>query len=203
MCVNLLRKTVKKCLQLAETHKHRSIALPAVSGGIFGFPLELCTYTIVSSIKETLEESKGNSSLKQVHLVGFAQDNIQAFSKAFREVFSDSSLSYGSPHRVSTVPQPTPRKTPKRIKNFPFVTTQEGLNIVLQIGSIEDATVSVLNYVLLKYQVGPFVSSFKTDKHKTSVIGEHWHEISSWYCTSCGEPVSLIDFQLPPALNFC
>ncbi|NWX59781.1 PAR14 polymerase, partial [Promerops cafer] len=144
MCVNLLRKTVKNCLQLAETHNHRSIALPAISGGIFGFPLELCTYSIVSSIKETLEESKGSSSLKEVHLVGFAQDNIQAFSKAFREVFSDSSPSYRSLHCVSTVPQPRQRKASQHIENFPFITTQEGLNIVLQTGSIEDATTSIV-----------------------------------------------------------
>ncbi|NXR48585.1 PAR14 polymerase, partial [Hippolais icterina] len=145
MCVNLLRKTVKNCLQLAEKHKHRSIALPAISGGIFGFPLELCTYSIVSSIKETLEESKGNTSLKEVHLVGFAQDNlIQAFSKAFREVFSDSSPSYRPLHHVSTVPQRRQRKTSQRIKNFPFITTQEGLNIVLETGSIEDATTSIV-----------------------------------------------------------
>ncbi|NXA93472.1 PAR14 polymerase, partial [Melanocharis versteri] len=143
-CVNLLKKAVKNCLQLAETHKHRSIALPAISGGIFGFPLDLCTYSIVSSIKETLEESKGNSSLKEVHLVGFAQDNIQAFSKAFREVFSDSSPSYTSLPHVSPVPQPRQRKTSQRIQNFPFITTQEGLDIVLQTGSIEDATTSVV-----------------------------------------------------------
>ncbi|NXQ57750.1 PAR14 polymerase, partial [Anthoscopus minutus] len=142
MSVNLLRKTVKKCLQVAEIHKHRSIALPAISGGIFGFPLELCTYSIVSSIKETLEESRGNSSLKEVHLVGFTQENIQAFSKAFREVFSDSSLSYQSLGHV-IVPQPRQRKT-QHIKNFPFITTEEGLNIVLQTGSIEDATTSIV-----------------------------------------------------------
>ncbi|NXQ10158.1 PAR14 polymerase, partial [Peucedramus taeniatus] len=144
MCVNLLRKTVKNCLQLAETYNHRSIALPAISGGIFGFPMELCTYSIVSSIKETLEESKGSSSLKEVHLVGFAQDNIQAFSKAFREVFPDSSASYRSLHHVSTVPQSRQRRTSNRIKNFPFITTQEGLNIILQTGSIEDATTSIV-----------------------------------------------------------
>ncbi|NXP65862.1 PAR14 polymerase, partial [Chloropsis cyanopogon] len=142
-CVNLLRKTVKNCLQLAVTHKHRSIALPAISGGIFGFPLELCTYSIVSSIKETLEESEGNSSLKEVHLVGFGQDDIQAFSKAFKEVFSDSSASYRLQHHVSTVPQPRQR-TSKCIKKFPLITTQEGLNIVLQTGSIEDATTSIV-----------------------------------------------------------
>ncbi|NWT65407.1 PAR14 polymerase, partial [Prunella himalayana] len=144
MCVNLLKKTVKNCLELADVNGHRSIALPAISGGIFGFPMELCTYSIVSSIKETLEESRGNSSLKEVHLVGFAQDNIQAFSKAFRAVFSDSSASYRSLHHVSTVPQPRQRRTSKRIKNFPFITTQEGLNIMLQTGSIEDATTSIV-----------------------------------------------------------
>ncbi|NWR47031.1 PAR14 polymerase, partial [Regulus satrapa] len=143
LCVNLLRKTVKNCLRLAETHMHRSIALPAISGGIFGFPLELCTYSIMSSIKETLEESKGHSSLKEVHLVGFARDNIQAFSKAFREVFSDSSASCRSLHRVNTVPQPRKRRS-QHIKNFPCITTQEGLTIVLQTGSIEEATTSIV-----------------------------------------------------------
>uniref|UniRef100_A0A8C3JTV8 Macro domain-containing protein n=1 Tax=Calidris pygmaea TaxID=425635 RepID=A0A8C3JTV8_9CHAR len=67
-CVFLLRKTVKKSLQLAEMYNHRSIALPAISGGIFGFPVELCTSSIVSSIRETLEESMGDTSLKEVHL---------------------------------------------------------------------------------------------------------------------------------------
>ncbi|NWX37774.1 PAR14 polymerase, partial [Notiomystis cincta] len=143
-CTWLLKKTVKKCLQLAEIYSHRSIALPAISGGIFGFPLEQCTYSIVSSVRETLEESRGNSSLKEVHLVGFAQDNIQAFSKAFTEVFPDSSLSYGSLHQASTVPQHSQRKISKHIVNFPFITTQEGLNIVLQTGNIEDATTSII-----------------------------------------------------------
>ncbi|NXS80180.1 PAR14 polymerase, partial [Erpornis zantholeuca] len=143
-CMWLLKKTVKKCLQLAEIYDHRSIALPAISGGIFGFPLELCTYSIVLSIKETLEESRGNSSLKEIHLVAFAQDNIQAFSKAFRKVFSDSSPFYESLPEASAVPQPRQRKISQHIKNFPFITTEEGLNIVLQTGSIEDASTSVV-----------------------------------------------------------
>ncbi|NWW79438.1 PAR14 polymerase, partial [Climacteris rufus] len=143
MCVDLLRKTVKNCLKLAETYNHRSIALPAISGGIFVFPLELCTYSIVSSIKETLEESKGNSSLKEVHLVALAQDYIQAFSKAFREVFSDFSPSYRPLHQASTVPQPRKHQISQGSENS-FITTAEGLNIVLQTGSIEDATTSIV-----------------------------------------------------------
>ncbi|NXM84284.1 PAR14 polymerase, partial [Oenanthe oenanthe] len=136
-CTWLLKKTVKKCLQLAEAHNHCSIALPAISGGIFGFPLEVCTYSIVSSVMETLEEFKGNSSLKEVHLVGFAKDNIQAFRKAFKKVFPGSLPAC----RPSHVPQPSRKK---RFKNFPVITTQEGLDIVLRTGNIKDATTSIV-----------------------------------------------------------
>ncbi|NWH50637.1 PAR14 polymerase, partial [Fregata magnificens] len=142
-CVYLLRKTVKKSLQLAETFNHRSIALPAISGGIFGFPLELCTYSIVSSIKETLEESMGDGSLKEIHLVDIAQNNIQAFSKALREVFSDYSPSCRSQHQTSTVHQPRKSKISQNSKNF-LVTTEEGLDIMLKKGSIEDTTTDIV-----------------------------------------------------------
>ncbi|NWY57592.1 PAR14 polymerase, partial [Chionis minor] len=143
-CVYLLKKTVKKSLQLAETFNHRSIALPALSGGIFGFPLELCTYSIVSSIKETLEESMGESSLKEVHLVDIVPNNIQAFCKALREVFSDSFPSYKPLSQTDTVHQPRKIKITHNSKNFPLVTTEEGLHILLKKGSIEDATTDVV-----------------------------------------------------------
>ncbi|NXG59232.1 PAR14 polymerase, partial [Hemiprocne comata] len=136
-CLSLLKKVVKKSLQLAETYHHCSIALPAISGGIFGFPLQTCARSIVSSIKETLEESKSDSSLKEVHLVDIAQDSIQAFSKALREVFSPSHMSL---HHVASVLQPRKSRTSQNWNNFPSLTTEEGLDIVLRKGSIEDAT---------------------------------------------------------------
>ncbi|NXC88526.1 PAR14 polymerase, partial [Cercotrichas coryphoeus] len=140
-CMWVLKMTVKKCLLLADEYNHCSIALPAISGGIFGFPPQICADSIVSSVKETLEEFKGNCRLKEVHLVGFTKDNIQAFRKAFRKVFSGSSPSCRPSHHVSTVPQPSQKK---RIKNFPVITTQEGLDIVLRTGNIEDATTSIV-----------------------------------------------------------
>ncbi|KAM9010019.1 protein mono-ADP-ribosyltransferase PARP14 [Ara ararauna] len=143
-CVCLLRQTVKKSLQLAETFHHRSIALPTISGGIFGFPLELCTYSIVASIKETLQESKGDISLKEIHLVDITQNKIQAFSKALEEVFSDYPPLYASLHQTSTVHQPRKRKISQNGKNFPLVTTEEGLDIILEEGSIEDATTDIV-----------------------------------------------------------
>ncbi|NWI93203.1 PAR14 polymerase, partial [Pitta sordida] len=143
-CVDLLRKTVKNTLHQAEIYNCRSIALPAISGGIFGFPLELCTYSIVSSIKETLEGSMGDSSLREVHLVAVSQDNIQAFSKALREVFPDSSPPHRSLHQASTAPQSRKRRISQHSKKVPLIRTEEGLDILLQTGSIEDVTTSVV-----------------------------------------------------------
>ncbi|NXP49794.1 PAR14 polymerase, partial [Heliornis fulica] len=139
-CVYLLRRTVKKSLQLAETFNYSSIALSTISGGNFGFPLELCTYSIVSSIKETLEESMGDSSLKEVHLVDVTQTNIQAFIKALTEVFSDYSPSHSSKHQTSTASHPRKSKITQKSQNFPLLTTEEGIDIMVKKGNIEDAT---------------------------------------------------------------
>nr|XP_009675518.1 PREDICTED: poly [ADP-ribose] polymerase 14 [Struthio camelus australis] len=143
-CVFLLRKTVKKCLQLAETYNHRSIALPSISAGIFGFPLRLCTYSIVSSIKETLEESMGDSSLKEVHLVDVAEKNVQAFSEALKEVFSDNLLPPSSVCQTDTDNKPRKSRSSKNSERLMMVTTEEGLDIILKKGSIEDATTDIV-----------------------------------------------------------
>ncbi|XP_054237374.1 protein mono-ADP-ribosyltransferase PARP14-like [Indicator indicator] len=145
-CVFLLKKTVKKSLQLAEEFNHHSIALPAGSAEIFSFPLELYTYSIVSSIRETLEESMGESSLKEVHLVDIAQHNIEAFSKALKKVFL-------SPNK--SLHQPQKSKISQNSEDLPLVTTEEGLHIILTKGSIEDAkTDVVVNSVAQDLQLG-------------------------------------------------
>ncbi|NXK44053.1 PAR14 polymerase, partial [Chauna torquata] len=142
-CVWLLRKTIKNSLQLAETYNHRSIAFPSVSGGIFGFPLQRCANSIVSSIKETLEEFRGESSLKEVHLVDIVEDNVQAFVKELKEVFSDYAPPCRPAHQTDTVHRPSNRKTQNSM-NFALVTTEEGLDVMLKKGSIEDATTDVV-----------------------------------------------------------
>ena len=139
-CVYLLKKTIKKSLQLAETYNHRSIAFPSVSGGIFGFPLHKCVNAIVSAIKKTLEEFKRDSSLKEIHLVDITEDNVQAFIKALKEVFSDDVPLNNPVHQTSIVHRPTKRIASRSNMNFALVTTEEGLNIMLKKGNIEDAS---------------------------------------------------------------
>ncbi|CAN0224148.1 unnamed protein product [Bubo scandiacus] len=142
-CVYLLRKTVKKSLQLAETYNHHSIALPAISGGIFGFPLQTCADSIVSSIKETLEESMGDSSLKEVHLVDVAEETVQVLSETVKNVFTVKSsspiplTSYWENRKVR-------ESQDKRKEDLRVVTTKEGLRIQVEARNVQEAMTDVI-----------------------------------------------------------
>ncbi|XP_038038196.2 protein mono-ADP-ribosyltransferase PARP14 isoform X1 [Anas platyrhynchos] len=175
-CVYLLKEAVKKSLRLAETYNHRSIAFPSVSGGIFGFPLQKCAETIVSSIKETLEEFRGENSLKEIHLVDVTADKVQAFTEALRKAFLYSEPSSRSFRETKVVRQPTKRKA-QTSTSFSSVTTEEGLNIKLEKGSIEDATTDAVVVTVakdLQLNNGPLGKALLSKAG--TVLQEHLHE---------------------------
>ncbi|XP_010074343.1 PREDICTED: poly [ADP-ribose] polymerase 14-like [Pterocles gutturalis] len=157
-CVNLLRKTVKNSLRLAETYNHHSIALPAISGGFFGFPLQTCADSIVSSIKETLEEFMGDSSLKEVHLVDYAEETVQVLSETVKKVFTakTSPPKLPTPRLVDCKPRETQKE--KRKEDLHMVTTKEGLRIRVEEKNVQEATTDVIVNSVgtdLKFGVGP------------------------------------------------
>ncbi|XP_070804747.1 protein mono-ADP-ribosyltransferase PARP14-like [Pituophis catenifer annectens] len=149
-CIQLLKKVVRESLKLAEKSGHRSIAIPAISSGIFGFPIKECTHSILTAIKETLEESSENGSLKQICLVDTTPQTVQAFSDALHKVFK------------SGPPQPTPLPSPSvgqllESKDL-VVTSDEGLKLIVEEKGIEDATTDVIVSTIgedLKLGVGP------------------------------------------------
>ncbi|XP_051478711.1 protein mono-ADP-ribosyltransferase PARP14-like [Apus apus] len=152
-CLSLIKATVKKSLQLAETYNYRSIALPAVSGGIFGFPLQTCTHSIVSSIKETLEESKLDSSLKEVHLVDDVEEVVQVLSETVKRVFTAKSFSV-----ILRMPRSESCKMKESQEDLQVVTTNEGLCIRVEEKNIQEATTDVIVNSVgkdLKFGVGP------------------------------------------------
>ncbi|KAM9287600.1 protein mono-ADP-ribosyltransferase PARP14 isoform 2-T2 [Morus bassanus] len=161
-CVYLLRKTVKKSLQLAETYNHRSIALPAISGGTFGFPLQKCANSIVCSIRETLEESMGDSNLKEVHLVDDVEETVQVLSETVKKVFSSSLKP-----RTLCLENLKLRESQKEKRreglqmagdDLQVVTTNEGLRIRVEEKNVQEATTDVIVNSVgtdLKFGVGP------------------------------------------------
>nr|XP_056717390.1 protein mono-ADP-ribosyltransferase PARP14-like [Euleptes europaea] len=154
-CILQLKKAVRESLHLAETYNHRSIAIPAISSGIFGFPLKECAHCIVTAIKESLEESSESGCVKKICLVDVSDNTIQAFTDALNEVFRDGSPRPESP----TPPQRDTQPSEKAVReDLPVVFSREGLKLMLVEKGIEEAMTDVVVGSIgsdLKLGVGP------------------------------------------------
>ena len=81
---NKLASAVTGSLRLADELKCSSIALPAISTGIFGFPKDRAARIIFSAIEKYFVDYS-SSSLKTVKLVLFDQPTVDVFLKFWRE----------------------------------------------------------------------------------------------------------------------
>jgi O-acetyl-ADP-ribose deacetylase len=79
-----LAEAIHGSLSLADKLNLDSIALPALSTGIFGFPKTLAAHTMYSTIREYLA---GNPStdLKLIRLVLFDPETVQAFLNTWEQ----------------------------------------------------------------------------------------------------------------------
>ncbi|MEA1996337.1 MAG: macro domain-containing protein [Gemmatimonadota bacterium] len=71
-------------LKLADTHGLESIALPAVSTGIFGYPVDRCARIMLETTVEYLKS--GGHSLKKVIFCLFDSQTLAEFEKALAEL---------------------------------------------------------------------------------------------------------------------
>lgn len=74
----LLRSAHRRCLELAVEHQCRSIGFPAISTGIYGFPIDLAAEHALDEIRKFLIET--NAAL-QVKFVLFDAGSYAAFAR--------------------------------------------------------------------------------------------------------------------------
>jgi len=77
-----LESAVRESLRVADQLKCSSIAMPAISTGIFGFPKERAAKIIFSTIEKYFEEN-ASSGLKIVKLVFFDQPTLDVFLRSW------------------------------------------------------------------------------------------------------------------------
>ncbi|XP_075173094.1 protein mono-ADP-ribosyltransferase PARP14-like isoform X2 [Anomaloglossus baeobatrachus] len=141
-CERLLRRAITTSLELASENGHSSIAMPAVSAGIFGFPLKECAQNILDAIMDYVE--KGSAScLQRIHLVDMNLQTTNIFSELLKSRFGGKKIS-GTPAArgpqtpirpvISEKPQVTVRSEAEEVG------TPEGLIIRLVHKKIQDAT---------------------------------------------------------------
>jgi O-acetyl-ADP-ribose deacetylase (regulator of RNase III) len=76
---------VNGSLRVADEQGLASIAFPAISTGIFGFPKDRAANVMLGTIREYFD---GPSKLKLVRLVLFDNSTITAFETAWHDHFS-------------------------------------------------------------------------------------------------------------------
>ncbi|XP_045143481.1 protein mono-ADP-ribosyltransferase PARP9 isoform X1 [Echinops telfairi] len=92
-CVHVLRMTIHNILQFALSNPDiESVAIPAISSGIFGFPLRLCTHTILETIRAFFHSTPVAGNLKQIHLVSNEDPTVAAFKVASENILGPSEL---------------------------------------------------------------------------------------------------------------
>jgi O-acetyl-ADP-ribose deacetylase len=82
-----LHQAVTGSLRVADELKCSSLAMPAISTGIFGFPRDRAAKIIFSAIEEYWESN--SSGLKMARLVLFDQPTVDVFLKTFQNQWAD------------------------------------------------------------------------------------------------------------------
>ena len=77
-----LKNATLNSLKLADQNNLQSIAFPAISSGIFGFPIQRCSEIM---LKTTIDYLKGQTGLEKVTFCLFGQDSYEVFANQLRQ----------------------------------------------------------------------------------------------------------------------
>jgi O-acetyl-ADP-ribose deacetylase (regulator of RNase III) len=75
-----LKNATLNSLKIADKHNIKSISFPAISTGIFGYPIDKCAKIMLST---TIDYLRGSTGLKKVVFCLFGHDSYEIFARQF------------------------------------------------------------------------------------------------------------------------
>jgi len=81
-----LRNATLNSLKLADEHSLKSIAFPAVSAGIFGFPKDRCAQIMLST---TIDYLKGTTNLQRAVFCLYDSEMLRVFQRELKKYQSE------------------------------------------------------------------------------------------------------------------
>ncbi|XP_030642427.1 protein mono-ADP-ribosyltransferase PARP9-like [Chanos chanos] len=89
-----LQRAVMSILECLQKENLRSVAIPALSSGIFNFPLEYCAEIIVRTLKEYHDSNSGRQNQAfEIHLVNHDEPSVKAMERACHRILGPNSYS--------------------------------------------------------------------------------------------------------------
>jgi len=81
-----LKNATLNSLKLANEENIKSISFPAISSGIFGFPIDRCAKIMLQT---TIDHLKGQTDIEKVVFCLFGQDSFKVFENQLLTLFPD------------------------------------------------------------------------------------------------------------------
>jgi O-acetyl-ADP-ribose deacetylase (regulator of RNase III) len=82
----LLASCYRRCIELAEENNIRSIAFPAISCGVYGYPIDQAANIAIS----VLHEASSSDSIETVYCVCFGQAIFDTYQATLQSVLADN-----------------------------------------------------------------------------------------------------------------
>ena len=80
-----LKSATVNSLKLADDNNLKSVSFPAISTGVFGFPIQRCAEIMLQT---TIEHLKGQTGLEKVVFCLFGQDSYEVFANQLKQEMS-------------------------------------------------------------------------------------------------------------------
>ncbi|XP_060608587.1 protein mono-ADP-ribosyltransferase PARP14-like [Ruditapes philippinarum] len=162
--IKILGDSVFNCLTEATKRRLSSVAIPAIGCGVNGFPPDVATGTIISSVKQFFLEVQ-NSPVTEVYLCDYDEKKVQCFTNALCSEFG--------PDKVSTYsrdPKPLVGNMNKNSVNM----TGRNKSSKLKSSKIKDADAEI---PILKIVNGVQIGKLKVKIVKGEISSEKVHVI--------------------------